>query len=287
MPIAYGGCAVAVGLSAACETVSGDYSPYSILGHFHGPASCDQKLYCSVRHSRDTRSFATRHVQVKQKQKDGSFRTCLEMMADFHVSEPSLWEYSAPPASPWPGPEDCPTVKEQAQVMKDRGLVSGEEFEEFSRAFGSNGNLFDTRPCLNGVAGQNLSGSAKNVITTQEGLPITSKTSAEWQRSMAKLETPAKNYAALAFLMDGALSFVPLTHGHLWFEDTKACSTLDFATRIFTPDIKMESWHLRERITSRGGHGRTYAEGRLWDDKGQLVASATQQSIMRLKRENL
>lgn len=63
--------------------------------------------------------------------------------------------------------------------------------------------------------------------------------------------------AALAFLMDGALAFLPLTHGGMWFDDVGACSTLDFALRVFVPSVDMGEWHLRERSTSRGeGEGR-------------------------------
>ena len=285
MPIAYGGCTIAVAVSAACATVAGDLKPYSILGHFHGPAATNQPLRCFVEHTRTTRSFATRRVQVKQAQKDGSLRTCLELMADFHVAEKeSVVEYSPPPAAAWAQPDDCPSTGEHARRLRDRGVVSEAEFVEFTTKLGANAHLFDTRACLNGVAGQNLAGAARGAPTTQDALPMTAKVSAEWQRSRARLPTPAANVAALAFLMDGALSFIPLTHGGMWFDDVGACSTLDFALRLCVPDVDMEAWTLKERFTTRAGSARSYSEGRLWDAKGQLVASMTQQSILRPKK---
>lgn len=287
MPIAYGGCTIAVAVSAACATVPAGFTPYSMLGHFHGPASTTEKQHCFVEHTRTTRSFLTRRVQVKQKQKGGSLRTCLELMADFHVVEPSLVDYCTAPAAAWPKPDDCPTMSQRAEGLRAKGIVSEEQFKELSTKLGANTHLFETRYCLNGVSGQNLSGTAKNVATTQDSLPMTSKVSAEWQRSLVKLESSAANFAALAFLMDGALSFIPMTHGNMWFEDVGACSTLDFALRIFVPEVDMESWTLKERFTSRGGSARSYSEGRLWDDKGQLVASMTQQSILRPKKEDV
>ena len=282
MPIAYGGCTISIAVRAACATVPAGFTPYSLLGHFLGPASTDQKLYCSVERTRSTRSFATRRVKVQQKQKDGSLRTCLELNADFQVVETgSVFDYSPAPVTTWPRPEDCPTTAEHAAALKARGVVSDAQHTEFSTKLGSITHLFETRYCLNGVSGQNLGGAAKNVATTQDDLPLTSKVSGEWQRSVARLDSPDANFAALAFLMDGGLSFLPLAHGHMWFEDVGACSSLDFALRIFVPGVDMESWTLKERVTYRGAGARTYSEGRLWDDNGQLIASMTQQSIMR------
>ncbi|KAI0898707.1 thioesterase-like superfamily-domain-containing protein [Annulohypoxylon nitens] len=285
MPIAYGGCIIAVAVSAAYSTVPPTFSPYSILGHFHGPASTEEKLHCNVEGTRNTRTFATRRVQVKQKQKDGKFRVCLELIADFQAQEPSALEYSAPPTATWPRPEDCPSAAEHVEKLRVCGDVTLAQVTAFMRSLGPHLDLFETRSCLNGEAAQNLSGAAKEVITTQEKLPITSKTSAEWQSVKETLQSPTENFVALAFLMDGGLSFVPLTHNHLWFDDVVACSTLDFALRLFMPDVKMDSWHLKERKTSRGGGGRTYSEGRLWDVDGRLVASMTQQSILRIKND--
>ncbi|KAF7560226.1 hypothetical protein G7046_g3936 [Stylonectria norvegica] len=286
MPIAYGGCTIAVAVSAAIATVPSSHLLYSVLGHFHGPASTDLKLYCSVQSTRDTRSFATRRVQIKQKQADGKSRTCLELLADFHVEEPSHDDltYSAPPRASYAKPEDCPTMKTQQEALEARGSVAKSESKQFSAAFGILDEYFETRVCTNGVSSQNLSGAAKNTVTTQDHRHITAKETADWQKTKAALISRSENFAVLAFVMDGGLSFLPLSHGHLWFDDVAACSTLDFSLRIFTADVKMDEWKLKEKTTSRGGAGRTYTEGRLWDERGHLVASMTQQSIMRPKK---
>jgi acyl-CoA thioesterase len=92
--------------------------------------------------------------------------------------------------------------------------------------------------------------------------------------------------ASLGFLMDGMLSFLPLIHNHLSFDDVAACSTLDFALRVFSPRIDMNHWHLREVISHHAGHGRSYSESRLWDEQGSLVASMTQQAIIRVPVES-
>ncbi|KAI8722829.1 hypothetical protein NCS52_00428000 [Fusarium sp. LHS14.1] len=267
MPIAYGGCTAGVAVSAACATAPPTMALYSVLGHFLGPASTDRKLHCSVTHTRDTRSFATRRVQVKQQQPDGKFRVCMELIADFH-----------------PESDKCENITEHVGKLVANGTVEKEQADAFLKSFSAMETFFDARYCLDGVAGQNMGGSIKDKTTTQDDRHVTDKTSAEWQRARDPLATNADNMAALSFLMDGGLSFLPLTHNHLWFDDVTACSSLDFALRIFVPDLKLDEWHLKERRTYRAGNGRTFAEGKLWDEHGNLVASESQQSILRLQK---
>lgn len=283
-PIAYGGCTTAIAVSAACETTPPNMSLYSVLGHFHGPASTNQKLQCTVTRTRDTRSFATRRVQVKQQQRDGKFRVCMELIADFHAEEPSAWNYSASPRADWTKPQDCLGMDDGVAKLVAQGGVTQAQGDEFKSSLKASNDLFDTRYCPNGVSGQNLSGAARNVVTTQDHKHLCGKTSGEWQKARHALKTTNENMAALAFLMDGGLSFLPLSHNNMWFDDITACSTLDFALRIFVPEVNLNGWHLRERDTSRGGSGRTYSEGKLWDEQGNMVASMSQQSIMRLRK---
>jgi len=56
---------------------------------------------------------------------------------------------------------------------------------------------------------------------------------------------------------------------------------LDFALRVFSNDVDFSAWHFKEMKTSVGAEGRTYSEARMWDENGSMVASMTQQSILR------
>jgi acyl-CoA thioesterase len=84
--------------------------------------------------------------------------------------------------------------------------------------------------------------------------------------------------------MDGALSFIPLTHSKMSLHDAGACSSLDFALRIMSNKIDMREWNFKEMKTIHGSDGRTYSEGRLFDRKGKMVAIMNQQSILRPKK---
>jgi acyl-CoA thioesterase II len=280
-PIAYGGCTAAIATRAACATVSDSFALYSLVGHFHGPASTTEKLVCAVHASRDTKTFATRRVVVSQRRPDGQLRPCMELLADFHVEEPALLAFSAAPSIPFAGPGESPTVRELADQAVSQGLCGKDEAEELATMFSKMENFFDTRTCREGVSGQNLMGLLKSQPTDQDHLPPTERSSGDWAKAKGALASAGERNAALAFLMDGGLSFLPLFHNKMWFDDAGACSTLDFALRLFTPNVDLTSWHLRERKTIAAGHGRSYSESRLWDEQRNLVACMTQQCILR------
>ncbi|KAH8195305.1 hypothetical protein TruAng_010528 [Truncatella angustata] len=285
LPIAYGGCTLGVATHAACKTVPASHSLYSLVGHFLGPASTTEKLHCTVHKTRDTRTFATRRVQVSQVKPDGNMRICMELLADFQIEEPALLTYSSPPAGKYSGPEQSQTLPELVERAVSEGQLSKEAGAQAVKSFELGELLFESRFCPEGVCGQNALGILKQERTTQDHLPITEKTTADWIRSRESLETRGERMSATAFMLDGALSFMPLNHNHMWLDDAGACSTLDFALRFFVPDLALDAWHLRERKTTAAGFGRSYSEGMLWDEKGTLVASMTQQCIVRPKSD--
>lgn len=308
LPIAYGGCTVSIAIHAACQSVwsqpqspSSDYKLYSSLGHFLGPALIDRVLSCEVSSLRDSRSFKTRRVVVTQTYDEGSVRECLELTADFmRVEKEVEMVYSAPPfadqdnysesAAFAPRVDRTASPQELAIDVRDKGQATEEEFQSYQSAFALGIKLFENRICRDGVSGQNLNGAAKSVRSSQHqaGLSITDKTSSQWIRTHQPLETEAEDMAALAFNMDGSISFLPLVHAEQgkFLDDVGPCSTLDFALRVFQTGqerMDMRQWKLKEWRTICAAGGRTYGEARLWDEKGNLTASMTQACIMRPK----
>jgi len=273
---------MSVAVTAAVKTVNSSFHPYSILGHFLGPTRTDLKLKCRVRRLRDTRTFVTRQVEAFQTLKTGENRLCLALTVDFQIDEPSMYDYSVPPVLQYRHPTECPTTKKTAEYLLEKGYITKERANEYVTMFQNMHNFFDTNFCPDGVGAQTLNGYAKSAPSTQDHLHITSRVSGDWfkvKESLSKDDQPG----ALAFWMDGGLSFLTLIHDHKYLEDVGACSTLDFAIRIFVNDLNVNNWHLRERISQRGSVGRTYGEARLWNNQGKLVASMTQQCIMRPK----
>lgn len=282
LPIAYGGYAIAVACKAACLSVPEGYHIYSFMGNYLGPAYTDRPLRVSTRTIRQTRTFATRHVEVSQKQDNGELRVCLFATADFQVKEKSsMFEYSRPPGMKYSHHENLPSVLESAAALLATRKVDKESHDAYAKAFQVLSSLFEARPCPEGIFPQTLSGLAKHLPHTQDNLPITSRTTADWFRSREHLPTPTDNLTALTFYSDGALSFCPLSFSHLYLDDSAACSSLDFALRFFR-DVDVNQWHLREISTNAGSEGRTFSECWIWDEQGRAVATMSQQSIMRV-----
>ncbi|KAJ5519088.1 Acyl-CoA thioesterase [Penicillium expansum] len=221
-PIAYGGYAIALAIHAAYKTTPDGFHLHSAFGHYLRPVSTEANLICTPVKLRQSKGFITYRVAVEQNDPStGQQRLCMELLADFHRDEQSVLTFSSQPTRSYSHWQDC-------------------------------------RPCPEGITTQNLMGMAKTVKTSQEELSPTAKSSADWLRVKHPLRTEGEEMASLGFIMDGVLSFLPLAHNYMSFEDAGVCSSLDFALRIFAPRPKMEQWHLREIINHHAGNGRTY-----------------------------
>jgi acyl-CoA thioesterase II len=280
-PIAYGGSTLGIVVSSAYGTVTPPYKLYSLVGHFLGPANLDNPLRCRVTRTRDTKSFATRRVEVSQVQRDGKARVVMEATADFHVVEPAMYEYSAPPRGSYDDVASSPDSETVGRQLIQSGAASEKQVALSANSFAAIERFCDHRLPPQSLSAQNLNGLAKGVSTPQDDLPITERLSGEWYRVKAALANEAEHMACLAFLMDGGLSFLPLAHDHKFITESGPCSSLDFAVRFLTPNVNLNEWGLKERVTIAAGYGRNYSEGRMWDDEGNMISSMTQQSILR------
>lgn len=205
---------------------------------------------------------------------------------EFQVQEPAtLLTYSTPPSQTYPAPESLPTTAEWHAKLLSEGKLKKKMLDTFNIVFGLMARFYTGRPIPSSALASNLYGMASTLPTPQDHLPLTQKTTAEWVKSSSPLATEAENVASLAFYMDGALSFIPLSFSHLFLQDAAACSSLDFALRVFSNKVDFNDFHLKEMKTVTGGEGRTYSEGLLWNREGKMVASMTQMSVMRPHKE--
>ena len=286
---AYGGNTLAIAVNAALQTVSSKFFLYTAMGNFLGPAFADRTLHCSVRSLRTTKTFATRLVEVSQILDDGQSRLCLFMTADFHVQEPHiLLTYSRPPVTEVSELKDSPTTEENLNALLEHGAINKHDVEIHRQLFKLEERLLERRPCTESIMTQTFAGAArKGTITAQDHLPIHDKTSSDYFRVKHRLETPAEHVAALAFVMDMDISFLPLVHSGSSLTEAGVQSSLDFALRVFVNGgqggVDLNAWNLRELSTVTGGEGRTYTEARVWDEKSRMVCNMTQQCILRPK----
>lgn len=320
-PIAYGGFAVATAIVAAGQTIPHDrpLAPYSVLGQFLGPATLKNPYVCEVQRVRDTRSFSTRIVLVRQKDKNGELRNVLSLTLDM-IAAPnathaalekakannvdpacvgSLLRYQPSPQWKLKSPKDLPSFDEAMQQRIKDGDISKEAVDMQSQFVALWNSLFQMRPVPESMLYHNLMGFTDNP-TPQDHLPMLQRRSFDWMHLIDHLPAadgadgpvpdgpdgmlpvlPAIAHVALmAFALDGAIAFAPLSMSNRSLFDAQAASTLEFAQRFHTDVPDMNQWLLREIVPVNAGWGRTYSEARLFAEDGTHVATCTQQCVM-------
>lgn len=251
--IALGGCTAAVALMAAHKSVQSKYRLYSALGNYLAPAFTDRHCFCSVKIIRDTDTFTTRQVEVSQILDNEKSTKVLIVTADFQVPEKdTMLEYSVKPSLPHYSAEALIPLKERRQEMVDRKILSQKVVNMHKVVFGLLSRHIEVRLHPDSVLSQNFFGMAKNIKTTQDNRSLASKVSGEFYKTKDILELQAENVAALGFIFDGGMGFIPLGHNHQFIDDARAASSLDFALRIFSNNLDLAKWHLREISTVTG-----------------------------------
>lgn len=315
LPIAYGGYTTALSVQAAFHSLKGSdedkdtWSLYSATGIFLGPTMLKIPVRFAVTQIRDTRSFTTRFVKASQEIK-GQSRDCFCVTIDFVKklpSEPPHREsrlplsYSLAPPRELPPPEECIEIQEDIKVMVKSGDIPGEVLENdtYNAMFGIFKKVSENYLIKGDILRETLFGVVPKLNTAQQrNLPdLTQRRSADYLRAKETLKPISPSDGALpmtarsvqasfiSFMIDGAIAFYPLVESGLGFSDYGACSSLDFAFRLHDDDYDFSQLHLREMRTYCGDRQRTFNEALVWNLEGKLIASVTQQSVLRPKSD--
>lgn len=279
--IAFGGCVLSMAMNAAVRVVPSEFFLYSAQGYYLGPTLASEKLVFVLVWIRDTKTFKTVRVEAKQLQKEKE-RVTFYLTLDFQVKEQTALLYNLEPRMKHPPPESCLDHRDYLQQRVDRKQLHPKIFEAWSIGFALFSRFFESRPCPEGVSTQNVLGMDKRAKTTQDGLHITQKSSASWFRSRTEISR-AESYAAIGFVTDAALAFIPATFNNQFIDDYGPLSSLDCSLRFHTNDFSCNDWMLHEQVTEAGNDGRTFSTGRVFRQDGTLVATMQQMSIMRPK----
>lgn len=318
--IAYGGCVQALSVIAAFKSIDIrkellNFEIHSLLGTYLGPTLADRKVKLTVTDVRNTRSFATRFVVASQRLNDGSERSTFVATIDFTAPNKidtskagvPFTRYSRRPKMQYAPPEQLPSMRDIVLRKVQEGKVNraaADYLENVVFALGTKTitNVFPPQ----GLHAQNVMGLDPLAESEQHSAALPDRFSVDWTKSRQDLCSPppppsvsslqptnytdvgaplsvssaSANAAFVAFLMDGALSFIPLTFSRMSLADASAVSSLDCALRYHAV-ADMNDFHLREMQTVQGNECRTYAEAFLWDRNQNLVASMTQACVLR------
>lgn len=245
MPRVFGGQAAAQGLMAAASTVAERLVPYSVQSHFFSAGLIGPPIEFHVERLRDSGSFSDRRVIAEQQG-----RRLLSVQASFHAPES--------------GPEHQLTV--EAVDGPSQGAAEmrpfPQEWPDFYRGWSSLDVDWypDVKP-----------GSA-----TGEGA-----LARLWARTSKPVEGPQALHSAIAICVaDLTLlsnAFVP--HGIKPHRDMMAF-TLDHCLWFHRP-FRVDQWLRFDQVSPSASEGRAFCTGRLFDERGNFVASATQVGLVR------
>ncbi len=246
----YGGQLLAQALAAAQRTVGEDRDVHSLHAYFLRPGDVDHGSDIEVERVRDGRSFSTRSVRSLQHGKE-----LFRMLVSFHVSEQgdAFAGHAMPDVPP---PEDVTLT-----------------YDAFSRAQGV-ADDWD-----GGVRPMDL-----RYVNPPDALP--GEPVLENQRVWARIDERLPDdwpthFAGLAYLADSTLvDSVVLPHGQRWHDPRLNGASLDHAM-WFHGRVRADEWLLLDQSVEATGDGLGLAAGRFFDRSGALVATCTQQGLIR------
>jgi len=252
----YGGQVIGQALVAASRTVEDESRiAHSLHGYFLRPGDTTIPIVYSVDRIRDGKSFNTRRVVAVQRGK-----AIFSMSVSFQVIEEGLHhQMSMPDAAP---PEDCPSQEElRASYINDIPEEYRENFlnraDPIEMRFQDGTNDFKPDP-----------------------MPPHQRV---WIRAVDKIPDDVRlhqcvlAYASDMTLMDNALR----PHGIGWTEENFQTASLDHAMWFHEP-FRADEWLLYYQDSPYSGGARGFNRGSFYTRDGRLIASATQEGLMRL-----
>ncbi len=249
----FGGQVLGQALSAATQTVPEERPIHSMHGYFLRPGDVDRPIIYEVDRIRDGSSFTTRRVVAIQKG-----RAIFNMSASFQKVEQGFEHQDEMPEAP--APEDLKSEVELAHLIADQ---IPEPMRERALA---------TRPI--------------EIRAVHPVNPLNPKTRPPqrmvWYRAISSLPDDLNLHRYLmAYGSDfHFLTTAMLPHGVSSLTKGMQVASLDHAMWFHRP-FRMDEWVLHVIDSPSASGARGLARGRFFTRDGKLVASTTQEGLMR------
>lgn len=249
----FGGQVIAQALQAAQRSVEDGKVAHSLHAYFMRPGDENYPILYRVVRDFEGRSFANRRVIAMQKGKP-----ILNMAASFQLPAEGLHHQDAMPEVP--PPEDLRSEAELREAIRDQIP------EKFKRFF-LRARPIEIRPV-----------NPRNWFQPEPREPR----QYSWFRVVAPLpDEPALHRAMLAYASDMTLlGTCMLPHGVSWMSGEVQTASLDHALWLHEP-FRFDEWLLYAADSPWAGHGRGFNRGRIYTRDGRLVASVTQEGLIR------
>jgi len=253
----FGGQVLGQSLSAMSQTVEDARHVHSLHGYFLRPGDASLPVVYQVDRVRDGGSFSTRRVTAIQKG-----QPIFTSSASFQYDENGFEHQN--PMPDVVGPENLPS---ELEMIRQRADLIPESMRE---------KLLCAKPIeFRPVVGE-------DPFNPQVSDPI----KYVWFRADGTLpDTLALHKSLLAYASDfGLLTTSLLPHGKgVWQRDMQVAS-LDHAL-WFHGELRMDDWLLYAMDSPWAGNSRGFSRGSVYNRAGKLVASVTQEGLIRHRKD--
>ncbi|MGY9073620.1 MAG: acyl-CoA thioesterase [Acidimicrobiales bacterium] len=249
----YGGQLLAHTLRSAQLTLPDERSVHSSHSYFLRPGDVSAPTELAVERVRDGRSFSSRQVTASQ-----AGREIFRSLMSFHTPERGL-EFEPPIMHDIPGPLDS----SHTSYREFWNLLLSADAE----AWGGHDRPIDIR-----------------YVNAPEPTDDSPNTAPQlmWMRVRDEIALdPALWDVGLAYIADATLvDVVMLPHGKRWPDQRLSGASLDHSM-WFHRRVDPHEWLLYDQRTEATGGARGLASGRFYDQAGRLVATCTQEGLIR------
>ncbi len=256
-PRVFGGHVIGQALVAASRTVK-DRLPHSLHAYFMRPGDPSVPIIYDVDLLRDGRSFATRNVVARQ-----HGRPIYQMAVSFMVKEEHFDHQTVMPDVPLP--EDLPN-----EHQRRKGLVHLLPETDHERFLSE--RSIEIRPI-----------DAPDPPTHDPGEPLRRY----WARTLQPLPSEfTEHESVLAYASDMTIAETALApHGQTWYSDEIVTASLDHSM-WFHREFRADEWLLFDQWAPSAMGGRGLNFGNIFTEDGRLVASMSQEGMMRRRRRD-
>ncbi|WP_394129798.1 acyl-CoA thioesterase II [Shewanella maritima] len=253
----FGGQVMGQALSAAKETVAKDRFVHSFHSYFLRAGDEKMPIVYDVENMRDGGSFSARRVKAIQKGRPIFYMTCSfqsqELGFDHQATMPSIQ-----------GPEGLLNQQELAMTLRDK--VPPAVLEKFMADSPFEMRLVDPQ----------------DIINPKKIAPIRHV----WIKANGNIpQDHCIQESLLAYASDfNFLVTAAQPHGVSFLTPGMRMATIDHAIWFHRP-FNLDQWLLYSIESTNASGGRGFVKGQFFDQQGNLVASATQEGLMRMSNK--
>lgn len=249
----FGGQVLAQALSAAMQTVPEDRHVHSLHGYFVLPGDLDMPILFEVERIRDGGSFTTRAVKAVQ---NGA--AIFYLTASFHLDQPGFDHQS-----------------EMPEVLPPEELVS---YEGMAKQFGDKlpKNIHKLLSVERPIEFRPV--EFLNPFNKEKYEPVRNV----WLKTKGDMPDDRRTHSLiLAYASDyNLLTTALLPHGRATDYRNLQMASLDHAMWFHRP-FRTDDWLLYHIDSPSASGARGFTRGQIFDREGKLVASVTQEGLLR------